>query len=93
MSALNITNPSDAIPLSPIVSPLEKAFRAAYQRHYGSPLREFCDLGNGHYIINGIKITERELLTMLKTIEAELAKQKISMVKRLIKFLGGKVES
>jgi hypothetical protein len=92
MSALNINSPADTIPMPTPDSPLEKTFRAAYQKRYGTPLREFHNLGNGRYIVNGIQIAEREIQTMLKTIEAELAKQKVSVVQRLIKFLGGKSE-
>jgi len=69
---------------------LKKDFAAAYRRRHGKDIREFRQTGQDRYIINGIEFTQLEVDLMLQTLEEELAEKKVSLVKRLIRYFGGK---
>ncbi len=69
---------------------LENNFRTAYQKLHKVPLREFRLLDNGEIIINGIQFTAREAEITLEILENELAAKRVTLVKRLINFFGGK---
>lgn len=70
---------------------IEGAFRQAYARRHGHPVREFRPLGNGSYLINGIQFSSIEVDAMLRTLESEIAKRNNQgLIKRLIRHFGGK---
>jgi Ni,Fe-hydrogenase maturation factor len=74
-------------------SRLENAFRHAYHRRHGHPIKEFRRVGEGLYSINGIQVPRAEVEMMLGTMEKEIKGHQQSLVKRLIGFLGGRAAS
>lgn len=72
----------------------ERLFRTAYQKLNGKPVSQFKCLESGDFIINGIRFSAPEAQTTLDIIEQELQARayKSSLVKRLIRFFGGKDE-
>jgi len=74
-----------------IAPSIEVAFKTAYQKRHGRDVREFQYLGHGQYKINGIDFEESQVRLMLETLEAEIEQEEeVSIVKRLIRFFGGK---
>ncbi|HLA42613.1 MAG TPA: hypothetical protein VJZ27_04210 [Aggregatilineales bacterium] len=69
---------------------LEQNFCETYHRRHGAPVKQFETLENGFYVINGIQFSQTEVNLMLQTMQTELAEHHQGMVKRLIKFFGGK---
>jgi hypothetical protein len=69
---------------------LESAFRQAYVQRHGQPVKDFKYLDNGEYVINGIRFSSVEVGAMLQTLQSELDQRKQGVVKRLIKFFGGR---
>lgn len=65
---------------------LEIKFTDAYYHRYGKPVQDFRVLDNGFYMVNNMQISELELRGMLSNINQEIAAQKMSVVKRLIRF-------
>jgi hypothetical protein len=69
---------------------LEREFIHAYTQRHGAPIREFVHVDGGQYRINGIEFSETQVTLMLQTLKEELAQRNSSVVRRLIRFFGGK---
>lgn len=72
---------------------IEKEFQAAYQQHYGYPLKQIYRLEDGRYLVNGMIFTQNQLELTLNTLKKEIVKARKPLVQRLISFLGGKSPS
>ena len=69
---------------------LEREFVHAYAQRHGAPVREFVRVTSGLYRINGIVFSEMQVSMMLDTLRRELADRNVGVVRRLIRYFGGK---